>query len=125
MHLTIYCDGGAKPNPGKGYGSYEIRDESNKILHLKCTSFGDNPVTNNQAEYLILLDALAKASEYQPTTITAWTDSRLVVMQLIGRWACRDRKLKELRDQASDLMLKYGAAVKWNPRAVSVEKFGH
>ncbi|MCA1668296.1 MAG: hypothetical protein LC793_13055 [Thermomicrobia bacterium] len=45
---TIIFDGGARGNPGEGYGSYELRTGTHReIVRL---TFGNN-VTNNEAEY--------------------------------------------------------------------------
>lgn len=127
MHLTIHCDGGSRGNPGFGYGSYEIRnaDTGQILVGVQKLPLGDD-LTCNQAEYLILIRALEKATEFNPDVLTVWTDSMLVVNQVSGKWKHRKGgHLVPLKAQARNLLGALGGSIKWNSRKVSVEKFGH
>jgi ribonuclease HI len=124
MRLIIHCDGGSKA--GRAYGSYEIRDDFSARLYGKKYRMPlGNSLTSNQAEYIILLLALRQAATYEPTSVRVFTDSLLVVNQVLGLWKCKKETLKVLRDEARALMEKLNTEVNWNSREVSVEKFGH
>ena len=51
-NIVLMFDGGAKPNPGKGYGSYSFKEKGeNWDIYLKIEEpYGDN-ITSPQAEY--------------------------------------------------------------------------
>jgi ribonuclease HI len=55
----VTFDGGADPNPGKGYGSFHIVSPTgNELLERRDYSAGGRKMTNNQAEYRTLIEAL-------------------------------------------------------------------
>ncbi len=59
VDYTLTFDGGSLGNPGKGYGSYELRTgEKSEVVRKE---FGGNQ-TNNEAEYKTLIAALADLS---------------------------------------------------------------
>lgn len=137
MKITIYCDGGSKGNPGKGYGSYEIKSDCKTIS--VCASrleFGDN-LTSNQAEYLALIAALnrllrlvegadAERLNIGEPFIEVHSDSKLMVQQVMGYWRCKVPHIRELRFTAVELLRRFKQwRVHWHPRDVSVKKFGH
>ena len=56
---VVTFDGGADPNPGKGYGSFHIASPNGKeILERRDFSDAGPAMTNNQAEYRTLIEAL-------------------------------------------------------------------
>lgn len=125
----IVFDGGSLGNPGKGYGSYEIRlDDS--VIHHQREDYG-NQVTNNQAEYLTLIRALqwlqeSTGDEAVKTRVLVNGDSQLVLNQLLGRWKVKNEGLRALYDQASRLLRSFEHVdLVWHPRAKSVERLGH
>src|SRR5579859_3540265 len=66
MHvMRIYFDGGCKPNPGEGYGSYEI-DGQPLLYRYRNSRVQFGLMTSNLAEYHALLHAVKKL----------WDDSR-------------------------------------------------
>jgi probable phosphoglycerate mutase len=130
--IRIVFDGGSLGNPGQGYGSYQITvgDAAPRIARL---NFG-NPITNNEAEYLALINALEDAL----TTLTeqgldplavkveVLGDSQLVLNQVGGKWKARLPHLQALRDRARALVDRFGAvALTWHPRINSVRVLGH
>lgn len=83
--------------------------------------------TNNHAEWLALREALLWLNERnvrQPIVI--YSDSRLIVNQFNGCWACNFEHLLRLRDECWELAsrLKW-LAVTWRSRDVMVRKLGH
>ncbi len=103
--VLCYCDGGAKPNPGKCYGSYKIFSQDKVVLHQK-KDFVDG--TNNQAEYwalIFLLDNLIICGTGFENAVIRM-DSRLVVKQVIGEHKVRNPKLFPLWDEVTMLLTK-------------------
>lgn len=99
--LFVFCDGGARGNPGPAAIGIVIKDEKGKIL----TSFGKRvgETTNNVAEYLAVIEALEwikknkhLLSQYQDVLISFFLDSRLIVNQLNGLFKVKDSYLREL-----------------------------
>lgn len=125
----VIFDGGSKGNPGKGYGSYEITKDGALIAHTKL-DFGDD-VTNNQAEYLTLLNALTwLADDLGDAAATARVDvhgdSQLVIKQLNGEWKIKDARLRRIAMDTRSQMDRFAAvSLSWHRRDVSVRRLGH
>ena len=84
--VTIYTDGAASPNPGRGgYGAVVIRDGQRQEL-----SGGFRNTTNNRMELLSVIVALRHIPEPH-TTVTVYSDSKYVVDNLNGGYAARWR----------------------------------
>lgn len=128
---TITFDGGARGNPGQGYGSYEIRSGAgSRIERLR---FGHR-VTNNEAEYRTLIAALrdliaqvaAEGKTPATTALTVRGDSQLVIYQLTGQWKVKTPHIRPLHAEATALLNHFGsAALRWHARAHSVRALGH
>lgn len=125
----IVFDGGALGNPGKGYGSYEITSNGNVIRHQR-EDYGDN-VTNNQAEYQTLIEALKWLSMHlgasaSSTRVVVNGDSLLVLNQLLGKWKVKNEGLRPLHQEASRLIRTFQAvSLSWHARSNSVKRLGH
>jgi ribonuclease HI len=128
----VIFDGGSMGNPGHGYGSYAIFGpegyETRERLDFEALG---NAVTNNQAEYLSLIAALARLSHElghraQEINVEIGGDSQLVVSQITGHWKVRSAELRPLHAAAIELIGHFGSArLTWHPRAQSVEVLGH
>ena len=83
--ITVFVDGGARPNPGKGAYAYTIDGEG---MHYQCFAPCGDKVTNNQCEYIAICEAMKTLIELNLTehNITIFTDSQLLVGQLQGSW---------------------------------------
>lgn len=99
--LFVFCDGGARGNPGPAAIGIVIKDERDKIL----TSFGKRvgETTNNVAEYLAVIEALEwikknkhLLSQSPDVLISFFLDSSLIVNQLNGLFKVKDSYLREL-----------------------------
>ena len=82
--VTIYTDGGAKPNPNGpgGWGVILIYEETKKEL-----SGGAESTTNNQMELTAAIQALNALKE--PCNVTLYTDSQYVkngITQWMHNW---------------------------------------
>ena len=127
--VVITFDGGAKPNPGKGYGSYNIRIDGNDEPFYGASEefYGDN-LTNNQTEYIAIARGCEKAMELlgRNCVVKIIGDSELVLKQITGEYRVRDEKLIPLNQKLMDRLSGFKSySVQHRPREQSVEEFGH
>jgi len=94
MKLKVFCDGGARGNPGPSAIGYVIKDESGKTIFQEGKAIGE--ATNNQAEYQAVVFALEKAKELGGTELSFNLDSELVVKQLQGEYKVKNQDLAAL-----------------------------
>ncbi len=128
----IVFDGGSLGNPGKGYGSYLITGPgvTAGIVALDFSANGE-VVSNNQAEYRTLIEAITKLPDLvgRPASelaVQIFGDSKLVIEQLSGRWKVKHPDMKIWHAQARDLLTRFGSyKLTWHPREESVKTLGH
>lgn len=94
--VKIYCDGGARGNPGPAASAFVVFDEQGKIIARGGEFIGNT--TNNVAEYKAVIMALNWLIKNKPSfeNFFFFLDSELVVNQLTGKFRVKDRKLQEL-----------------------------
>jgi ribonuclease HI len=63
--------------------------------------------TNNQAEYLALIEGLRKAAEWSPDRLEVYLDSQLVAEQLAGRYRVKNADLRPLHREAVSLLAAF------------------
>ncbi len=90
----IYTDGGARGNPGPAGVGYVIFDEKKNIVYSEGIYIGE--ATNNQAEYLAVSHALAKATDFGFNELKFFLDSELVVNQLSQKFKIKNPELAKL-----------------------------
>ena len=113
--LRLYTDGGARGNPGPAGLGMVIEDDQGLRLWGGQRFVGT--ATNNQAEYLALIDGLRKAAEWRPDRLEVYMDSQLVVEQVNGRWKVRHAELQPLHRQAQNLLRGFpNSSVAYVPR---------
>ncbi|HEX3301880.1 MAG TPA: ribonuclease HI family protein [Thermomicrobiales bacterium] len=130
--IKITFDGGALGNPGKGYGSYLIEGLTSDpaVARLDFSPNGEL-VTNNQAEYRTLINAMRSLVDSDVVDARALDleicgDSKLVIEQLAGRWKVKHPDIRPLHSEASNLMRQFHrVTLNWHRRDVSVDKLGH
>lgn len=120
MELDIYCDGGARGNPGPAAIGIAVTDSKSEIRDPKQDRASTNYLsweigryigvaTNNQAEYRAVVEALKwlneniESFEEKPEKINFFLDSSLVVNQLNGKFKIKNNKLRELLLQIRSL----------------------
>jgi len=95
-NLRVYCDGGARGNPGPGAAAAIIEDLAGKTRFLcgKYLSW----TTNNQAEYTAVKVGLEAIKEHFDNGIDVdfFLDSKLVASQLSGLYKVKDKNLTEI-----------------------------
>lgn len=125
----IVFDGGSLGNPGMGYGSYEITSRGAVVRHQRH-DYGDK-VTNNQAEYRTLIEALKwlaveLGDSARTTSVLVNGDSLLVLNQLMGKWKVKNEGLRPYHREASDLVRRFAkVSLVWHDRSNSVRRLGH
>jgi len=109
--IEIICDGGARnnqtPEKREAFGSFIIKPSpelvpSPPIIHKRF--YGNR--TNNEAEYMALIDALTWIKEkykYVDNLIIK-TDSQLLIGHLSQGWRVKEPRLRELYTKASYLI---------------------
>jgi len=91
--LSVYCDGGARGNPGPAAIGVVIKNEQGIVVGKFGKKIG--PTTNNVAEYTAVIEALSWMRDHRkPSRIYFYLDSQLVVSQLNGLFKVKDGKLK-------------------------------
>lgn len=135
--IQIWFDGGCKPNPGAGYGSYLIKSSTVQIEKLLLQHPG--LMTCNTAEYQTMIQCLKKCwhecehggwkelvGQPKECRLQIHSDSKLLVQQVNGRWKIKTRHIEELARESQLWLGLFGAwCLNWNPRQVNVNKFGH
>ena len=103
--LVIYADGAARGNPGPAGIGVVIEDERGRVLKELSQFVGQK--TNNQAEYLALIQGLEAAAAYQAEAILIRLDSELLVHQLKGEYQVKSPLLEPLMGQVQELLARY------------------
>jgi ribonuclease HI len=117
--LSIYCDGGARGNPGPAAGAF-IVVKGGKVIHKESKYLGE--ATNNVAEYESTLMALnwldQRGSGDLEEGIVVNLDSELVTNQMSGKYKVKNQKLKGLFLKAKSIesRLSFKVFYKWSPR---------
>jgi len=106
--IRIYTDAGTFKN------RICVYDERTK-KHILDTVPGKY-LTNNHLEYKALQKALAYANdEYKDEKVQIFTDSKLIVNQVVGDWVTNSQDLFEEMFRCRDLMTP-DTAILWCPR---------
>jgi len=103
--LTIHTDGAARGNPGPSAFAYVIaRDGAPPIDECGCLG----RMTNNQAEYTALVRALEHAARLGTGHhVHILSDSELMVKQMRGEYRVKNEELRDLYEQARELVQKF------------------
>jgi ribonuclease HI len=106
--LRLFTDGASRGNPGDSGLGVVIEDEQGTKLQAMCKWLGTT--TNNQAEYLALIEGLKAISAWKLDQLEIRLDSKLVVEQVKGKWRVKEPGLKGLHEQAKKLLDGLGVA---------------
>jgi len=91
--LVAYVDGGSNGNPGPAGIGIVIEDRAGERTRIsKWIGRQDN----NVAEYVALLEALQHAITVKARSLRVYSDSQIVVKQMLGEYACRSPRLHSL-----------------------------
>ena len=109
MKYNIFCDGGARGNPGPAAIGVVIKDAHHQVIKTIGQTIG--AATNNQAEYRAVLAALNWLKNQPPAETTIFLDSQLLVEQLNGNYKVKNSELKNLHSQARALIMELGGKI--------------
>jgi len=103
--IILYTDGGARGNPGPaGIGAVLYNEAKEKIAEISKYL---GVATNNQAEYIALIEGLKKAKELKAKEVDVFMDSELVVKQLNREYKVKNKDLAPLFLQVYNLSLNF------------------
>ncbi len=123
--LIIYTDGGARGNPGPAAVGVVFRKskiKNPKSKNSEAPSEQDfeiikkikKPIghaTNNEAEYQAVITAFEEAHKLGAVEVELRLDSKLVGMQLAGKWKIKEPRLRALFVQAWNLKSRFSRCV--------------
>lgn len=99
--LVAYTDGGARGNPGPAAYGVVIQSPDGKVVDELAEYLGD--ATNNEAEYQGLLAALEYALAHRAQSLKVFSDSELMVRQILKQYKVKSGGLRPLYDQAQEM----------------------
>lgn len=117
--IFIYCDGGARGNPGPAASAF-VAIQNGKVIHKDSKYLGK--ATNNVAEYgsvlLALMWLLKNYKSVPDLEVVVNLDSELVTKQMSGIYKVKNVKLKEmyLKGKALESRLLTKVLYNWTPR---------
>ena len=99
--MRIYVDGGSLGNPGPITVAI-VCEELNK-KHVQRLGEG----TNNDAEYLAIIEGLKKAKEWGLKEFELASDSQLVLKQIAGKYAITVERFRDYVQMIRDLLMNF------------------
>jgi ribonuclease HI len=106
--LVLYCDGGARGNPGPAaIGALVLDPSTDPPRRLATVSEHIGITTNNVAEYRALVAGLEAAREFPARRLSVRADSQLLIRQLEGAYRVKQAHLRPLYDRARALLDAY------------------
>jgi len=103
--LFLYTDGGSRNNPGPAAVGLVIQDTKGNIIEKQGKYIGE--YTNNEAEYMALIEGLKVTKNYHPESLVCFLDSQLVVNQLNGIFKVKKAHLAELLLEVKKLEVEF------------------
>lgn len=97
--VNLFADGASRGNPGPASWGFLIKDN---VKTLFQDSGFITHATNNEAEYTAILKGLQKAHEMGYEEVTVFSDSNLVINQLLHKYQVKNRQLLELYKAVSN-----------------------
>ena len=128
-NIVLMFDGGAKPNPGKGYGFYSFKEKGeNWDIYRKIEEpYGDD-ITSPQSEYMAIIKASKSVKKLVGTGINLeiYGDCELVIKQVTGEYRVKDARLNEMNSELMSILNSFHSfKIKKVDRDEVVAKFGH
>ena len=108
--LLVYCDGGARGNPGPAAAAIVV-EKDGKVIHKESKYLGRG--TNNEAEYSGAILGLEWVSKNLTNEgrITFILDSQLVANQLSGKFKIKNENLRNRYFTAKTLEKKISVGI--------------
>lgn len=102
MHITIYTDGSARGNPGRG--GYGVVLKSG--VHYKEISEGFKLTTNNRMELMAVIVGL-ESLKFEQLNVQVYTDSKYVCEAIEKKWLLNWLRTDFKGKKNKDLWLRY------------------
>ena len=107
--IEVYCDGGARGNPGPAAWGFVIKKDGRTIKE-DCGYIGI--ATNNFAEYTALVKALSYLRKnFEGESAKVYLDSKLAASQLSGEYKIKNLTIAKLVRQVRELEKGLGSIV--------------
>ncbi|MCS7317540.1 MAG: ribonuclease HI family protein [Candidatus Dojkabacteria bacterium] len=103
---SLYTDGASRGNPGSAAYAFFLF-ERDRIIYFDGKVIGVQ--TNNFAEYTALICGINYVLKLQIKNITCFLDSELVVKQINGEYAVKDKNLYGLFNKVNKLKLFFNS----------------
>ncbi|MCG3137229.1 MAG: Ribonuclease H [Phycisphaerae bacterium] len=104
MPFLLFCDGGARGNPGPAAAGVVLQEANGRTLLAAGYLLGE--LTNNQAEYSALMLGLQAAVRWQVDDLQIRSDSELMVRQLLGQYRVTSPQLKPYFEDVQRALLR-------------------
>src|SRR3990167_11027388 len=99
--IEVFCDGGARGNPGPAAWGFVIK-QGGRTIKEDCGYIGI--ATNNFAEYTALVKALSYLRKnFEGESAKVHLDSKLVVSQLNGEYKIKNLNISKLVKQVGKI----------------------
>lgn len=123
--VQLFTDGGARGNPGPAAMGIFLVDWDGNPLKEHKEYLGET--TNNQAEYRALVKGMGMAAVYWKGELHCFSDSELMVKQMIGEYQVKNYGLKKLFQQAKSLESRFERVTythlnRTDPRIATVDR---
>ncbi len=114
--LSIYCDGGARGNPGPAAIGFVVF-QNGKLIHKFSKRIGET--TNNVAEYKAVIIALGWLNSQDKMLdirreVNFFLDSQLIVNQLNGKFKIKNSNLQKLIVKVKNLEKKFSKPIDYH-----------
>ncbi len=103
--VELYVDGGSRGNPGPAACAFIIREAEGRTIESRGFFLGK--ATNNVAEYSGLVRGLQAAREFGAKELHIFSDSELMVRQIIGEYRVKSPDLADLYREVQRLLLGF------------------
>jgi len=108
--FSVFCDGGARGNPGPAASAYVILDDKDNVIYSHGNYLGHT--TNNIAEYHAVLNSLLWLETHSYLNesckeVRYYLDSLLVVNQIKGIYKVKNVDLKKINSEIRFKIEKY------------------
>ncbi len=103
MKYRVYIDGAARGNPGPGGLGVAIYGENQEEPILTYKDY-IGIKTNNEAEYLALIRGLEELKALKARDAVVFSDSQLLIRQMIGEYRVKSENLICLYHRALELL---------------------
>lgn len=136
MVISLYVDGGVLgKNPSVEGVYWSVARDCPDGSHKRLVERAQNKTyfTNNDAEYLAVLEALSQVGAIgvkNGDKVVIHSDSQLIVNQVNGKWSVYEERLanlKRLVSQGIEFYTRSGVEVEvtWVRRQENVKRLGH